>query len=65
MIILGYPGEITADGNLGTRWFCCAAAMVPLLYIVCEWLVGLADATQLETEPKVRDWSLHSQVVKG
>ena len=39
--------------------------MVPFLYIVCEWLVGFSDATQLETEPKVKDLVLHAQVVTG
>ena len=37
--------------------------MVQLLYIVYELLVGLADATQLETEPKVKDLILRAQVV--
>ncbi len=36
MIILGYPGEIIVEGNLGTRWVYWAAAMVPFLYIVYE-----------------------------
>jgi hypothetical protein len=39
--------------------------MVTFLYIFCKWLVGFSDATQLETEPEVKDSSLHSQVVKG
>jgi bacteriorhodopsin len=63
MIIFGYPGELIVEGDLGTRWFYWAAAMVPFLYIVYELLVGLADATQLETEPKVKALILRAQVV--
>ena len=53
--ILGYPGKIIVEGNLGTREFYWVAAIVPFLQIVYELLVGLADATQLETEPRVKD----------
>ncbi len=37
--------------------------MVLFLYIVYELLVGLADATQLETEPNVKALILRAQVV--
>jgi hypothetical protein len=39
--------------------------MVPLLYFVYELLAGLADATQMEAEPKVKDLSLHAQILTG
>lgn len=63
MIILGYLGELIVEGSLGTRCLYWAAAMVPFLYIVYELLVGLGDATQLTTEPKVKDLILCVQVV--
>ncbi len=65
MCILGYPGGNVVEGNLGTREFDWSTAMVPFLYILYELLVGLADATQLETEPKVKDLSLHAQISTG
>ena len=55
MIILGYPGEAVLDeNNLGTRWVYWFAAMVPFLYIVYTLLIGLADATNSESDPKIR-----------
>jgi len=55
MIILGYPGELIVDENhLGTRWVYWTAAMIPFVYIVYTLLVGLADATNSETDPTVR-----------
>ena len=63
MIILGYPGELIVEGDLGTRWQYWALAMVPVLYIVYELLVGLAGATQLETDPSVKDLIFRAQWV--
>jgi len=63
MIILGYPGELIVEGDLGTRWQYWALAMVPFLYIVYELLVGLAGATQLETDPSVKDLIFRAQWV--
>nr|WLD47519.1 rhodopsin [Synedra hyperborea] len=55
MIILGYPGELVLDENhLGTRWFYWFAAMIPFVYIVYTLLIGLADATNSETDLTVR-----------
>ncbi|MDG1003599.1 MAG: bacteriorhodopsin-like [Emcibacteraceae bacterium] len=42
MIILGYPGEISASGD--ERWMWWAAAMVPFLYIVRELISGLSES---------------------
>ncbi len=39
MVVLGYPGEISADA--GTRWVWWALAMVPFVWIVYELFVGL------------------------
>jgi len=56
MIAVGYPGELILDeSNLGTRWLFWMGSMLPFLYIVKELLIGLADATNSESDPKVRD----------
>lgn len=39
MVILGYPGEISAD--MGTRWYWWILAMIPFVYIVYELFFGL------------------------
>jgi len=55
MIIIGYPGELFRDeSDLTPRWLYWAGAMIPFGYIVKELLVGLNDATQSESDPKVR-----------
>jgi len=63
MIVLGYPGELIVEGNLGARWMYWAAAMLPFIYIIYELLVGLAGATELETDPKVKGLIRRAQVV--
>lgn len=42
MILLGYPGEISAEA--GTRWFWWVLSMIPFLWIVYELFVGLQDS---------------------
>ncbi len=42
MVLLGYPGEISADP--GTRWTWWALSMVPFLIIVFQLLVGLSKS---------------------
>jgi len=54
MILLGYPGELIVSGDLGTRWFYWAAALVPFCYIVNELLFGLAEATASESNGKIK-----------
>jgi len=54
MIILGYPGELIIEGDLTMRWVFWALAMVPFLYVVYTLLVGLASATEAETDPAVK-----------
>lgn len=55
MIILGYPGELIIDGDLNIRWMWWTAAMIPFLYIVQQLLVGLAEATNKESDPNVKN----------
>jgi hypothetical protein len=65
LVIFGCPGALVVEGCLGTRWFRWAAAVLPFLYIAYELLVGLglADAIQLDTEPKAEALFLRAQVV--
>ncbi|MEO1282790.1 MAG: bacteriorhodopsin-like [Pseudomonadota bacterium] len=42
MVVLGYPGEISADPTM--RWIWWAFAMIPFAWIVYELFVGLGDA---------------------
>jgi bacteriorhodopsin len=48
MVILGYPGEVSADA--GTRWLFWVLAMIPFLYIVYELFVGLSNAIAKQPE---------------
>jgi len=48
MVILGYPGEISASG--GTRWIWWALAMIPFLFIVYDLFVGLKKS--IDTQPE-------------
>jgi bacteriorhodopsin len=54
MIVSGYYGELTVTGNLTPRWICWFVSMIFFLYIVYELLVGLAVATNQETDPVVK-----------
>ena len=47
MVVLGYPGEISADS--GTRWMWWALAMIPFLIIVYDLFVGLRNS--IESQP--------------
>merc|ERR1711907_867665 len=53
MIILGYPGELIIEGNLGTRFMFWFLAMLPFLYVVYTLLIGLKEAIASEGNPKV------------
>jgi bacteriorhodopsin len=48
MIVLGYPGEISADPN--TRWLWWGLAMIPFLWIVYELFAGLSRAIASQPE---------------
>merc|ERR1711865_1137838 len=41
-------------GDLTPRWMCWFLSMIFFLYIVYELLVGLADATNKETDPALK-----------
>merc|ERR1711865_1109202 len=54
MIVSGYYGELVVSGDLTPRWICWGLSMLFFLYIVYELLVGLAAATNAETDPVVK-----------
>merc|ERR1712193_545314 len=54
MIVSGYYGELVVTGNLAPRWGCWFLSMAFFLYIVQELLVGLADATNSETDAAIK-----------
>merc|ERR1712205_81816 len=51
MICIGYPGELIVEGDLGARWTYWCLAILPFLYVVYELLVGMATATNSESDP--------------
>merc|ERR1739845_337034 len=53
MIASGYYGELVVTGDLTPRWMCWGISMVFFLYIVNELLVGLASATDSESDPVI------------
>jgi len=53
MIVSGYYGELVVTGNLTPRWMCWFLSMSFFLYIVYELLVGLAGATNSESDPVI------------
>merc|ERR1712170_204385 len=63
MIVSGYYGELTVTGDLTPRWICWFISMAFFLYIVQELLVGLSEATELETNREVKDKIKTAQVV--
>ena len=48
MVVLGYPGEVSADP--GTRWLWWSLAMVPFVLIVYDLFIGLKAS--IATQPK-------------
>merc|ERR1712224_199595 len=54
MIVSGYYGELVVTGNLTPRWVCWFISMIFFLYIVYELLVGLATATNAETDETIK-----------
>merc|ERR1712242_324815 len=54
MIVSGYYGELVVTGDLTPRWLCWFVSMGFFLYIVYELLVGLAAATNSETNPVIK-----------
>merc|ERR1711897_69851 len=54
MIVSGYYGELVVTGDLTPRWMCWFLSMGFFLYIVYELMVGLAAATNSETDPVIK-----------
>jgi bacteriorhodopsin len=63
MIVSGYYGELVVSGDLTPRWVCWFVSMLFFLYICKELLVGLAGATQSETDPIVKDKIKMAQIM--
>merc|ERR1711939_1180694 len=63
MIASGYYGELVVTGDLTPRWMCWALSMVFFLYIVYELLVGLAEATNKETDKVLKGKIGNAQVM--
>jgi len=55
MIASGYYGELVVTGDLTPRWMCWFLSMAFFLYIVYELLVGLAAATNNETDKVIKE----------
>jgi len=63
MIVSGYYGELVVTGDLTPRWVCWFISMIFFLYIVYELLVGLAAATNSETDSVVKSKIQTAQMV--
>merc|ERR1712086_981762 len=63
MIVSGYYGELVVTGDLTPRWACWFLSMIFFLYIVYELLVGLAEATNGESDPLVKSKIQSAQVM--
>merc|ERR1712118_251747 len=61
MICTGYPGELVVEGNLGISWVYWAIAICQFLYVVYELLVGMAGATNSETDPMIKSMIQRAQ----
>jgi len=63
MIISGYKGELIIEGDLNTRWQYWTLSMIPFLYIVYTLLIGLADATNAETDAGIKGMISRAQLI--
>merc|ERR1712060_76426 len=63
MIVSGYYGELVVTGDLTPRWACWFLSMAFFLYIVHELLVGLAGATEAESDPVVQSKIRTAQIM--
>jgi len=63
MIVSGYYGELIVTGDLTPRWICWFISMVFFLYVVYELLVGLAEATNKEDDPAVKQRIQSAQII--
>merc|ERR1711985_175397 len=63
MIVSGYYGELVITGDLTPRWMCWFISMMFFLYIVYELLVGLSEATNMESDPVIKGKIQTAQVM--
>jgi len=63
MIVSGYYGELVITGDLTPRWMCWFISMMFFLYIVYELLVGLSEATNMESDPVIKGKIKTAQVM--
>merc|ERR1719393_430357 len=63
MIVSGYYGELIVAGDLTPRWICWFISMAFFLYIVYELLVGLAAATESESDAVIKGKIRTAQVM--
>merc|ERR1719399_413436 len=63
MIVSGYYGELIVTGDLTPRWICWFISMIFFLYVVYELLVGLAEATNKEDDPAVKQRIQSAQLI--
>jgi len=63
MIACGYPGELIVSGDLSQRWMCWFFSMCCFMSIVYTLLVGLSDATNAESDPKIASLIRSAQLV--
>jgi len=63
MIVSGYKGELVITGDLGPRWISWCISMSFFLFVVYTLLIGLAQATNAEEDPEIRDLIANVKIV--
>merc|ERR1712139_165459 len=62
MIVSGYKGELILSGDLSPRWASWCLSMCFFLYIVHTLMIGMADATNSESDPVVKQQIQNAQL---
>merc|ERR1711977_434731 len=62
MIVSGYKGELILSGDLSPRWASWCLSMCFFLYIVYTLMIGMADATNSESDPVVKGQIRNAQL---
>merc|ERR1712072_1060499 len=62
MIVSGYKGELILSGDLSPRWASWCLSMRFFLYIVYSLMIGMADATNSESDPVVKQQIRNTQL---
>jgi hypothetical protein len=62
MIVSGYKGELILSGDLSPRWASWCLSMCFFLYIVYQLMIGMADATNSESDPVVKQQIRNAQL---